>query len=99
MEEQKYENLFYRPNMTPKDRMNLQKVLVMLKRNGMDTPKHIQMLERVVYLPHAILIADVPFARKNRKAIPNGKDIFLHGNDILFLPSVLPSQDAEMQKQ
>ena len=99
VQEQKHEHLFYKPNMTPTDRKNMQTALLVLKRNAIDTPKHMELLENVIYLPDAIQIADIPFARKNRKVEPNGKNVFQDGDDIFFLPSALKEQNKEMQKQ
>jgi len=94
-----YEHLLNKPNMTAKDKANMEKSINFLVDKKMDTSENLKKLETINYGSNYIEIWWVKRARENLKAEPNKKNIFKHGNECYFKFDTLNKQNELLAKQ
>ena len=76
--------LLNKPNMTPKDKLNMAKSIQFLADHKINTLENLQKLDAINYTKDSIEIGGVKRARKNLQAEANGKDIFRYGDEVYF---------------
>ena len=93
------ENLLNKPNMTQKDKENMEKSIKFLVDKKMYTSKNLKKLEAINYGSNYIEIGWVKRARENLKAEPNNKNIFKCGDEIYFKFDALEEQNKLLANQ
>lgn len=88
-----YQHLLNKPNMTEKDKANMEKSIKFLVDKKMDTEENFKKLEAINYGSNYIEIGGVKRARENLKAEPNNKNIFKHDDEIYFKFDALKEQN------
>ncbi|HBB03894.1 TPA: hypothetical protein DCZ39_03260 [Patescibacteria group bacterium] len=91
--------LLNKPNMTPKDKENMEKSIKFLADYKMNTLENLQKLDAIIYTKDYIEIGGVKRARKNLQTEENGKDIFKHEDEVYFTFDALKKQKKLLDKQ
>lgn len=94
-----FEHLLNKPNMTAKDKENMEKSIKFLIDKKMDTSENIKKLEAINYASNHIEIWGVKRARENLKTEPNEKNIFKHGDEVYFTFNALKEQNKLLADQ